>query len=101
MTAPWPRRPWPILNFAIVEVEYGRVAFTCDVDESAYNPIGLVHGGLVCTLADTVIGCAVHSTLGTGFAYNSIDITASYLRALTQDSGPLRSWWRPRRDRAS
>lgn len=78
-------------NFAIEEVQYGRVVFTCDVDESANNPIGLVHGGLVCTLADTVIGCAVHSTFGTEFAYNSIDISVSYLQAVTRESGTLRA----------
>lgn len=86
--------PAPIaqhFNFAIEEVEYGRVVFTCDVDESADNPIGLVHGGLICTFADTVIGCAVHSTLGPEFAYNSIDISVSYLGAVTRDSGPLRA----------
>ena len=44
-------------------------------DESAYNPIGMVHGGLACTLADTVVGCAVHTTLEAGTGYTSIDLT--------------------------
>jgi uncharacterized protein (TIGR00369 family) len=73
------------------EVEDGLVVFECRPDESAYNPIGVVHGGLVCTLADTVVGCAVHSTLELGVAYTSIDINVSYLRPVTRDSGLLRA----------
>ena len=41
-------------DFRPVSVELGDIVFTCMPDESAYNPIGMVHGGLVCTLLDTV-----------------------------------------------
>jgi uncharacterized protein (TIGR00369 family) len=49
----------------------------------------MVHGGLVCTLADTVAGCAVHSTLEAGVGFTSIDITVNYVRPVTLDSGTL------------
>ena len=51
-----------LMQFEIVEAEPA-VVFTCWPDESAYNPIGAIHGGLVCTLLDSVTACAVHSTL--------------------------------------
>ncbi len=73
----------------MVEVEEGRVSFTCRPDESAYNPIGAVHGGLVCTLLDSVCGCAVHSTLPLGKGYTSVEIKVSYLKAVRADSGLL------------
>ncbi|WP_326595785.1 PaaI family thioesterase [Streptomyces sp. NBC_01803] len=60
--------------------EKGEVVFVCTPDESAYNPIGLIHGGLVCTLLDTVAGCAVQSTLPVGTGYTSIEIKVNYLR---------------------
>jgi uncharacterized protein (TIGR00369 family) len=69
-----------LMGFSIEEVGEGRVVFGCVPDESHYNPIGLVHGGLVCTLADTVIGCAVHSLLAPGVGYTSIDLNISYVR---------------------
>ena len=52
----------------IAEVEEGRVSFTCRPDESAYNPIGVVHGGLVCTLLDSVcrLRRAQHAAAGQG-----------------------------------
>lgn len=83
-----------LMEFAITSVSEGEVVFTCLPDESAYNPIGMVHGGLVCTLLDSVTGCAVHSTLPLGMAYTSLDISVSYLRPVSADSGVLtaRGW---------
>jgi uncharacterized protein (TIGR00369 family) len=80
-----------LLGFRIVEVEEGYVVFEATPDDSVYNPIGVVHGGFVCTLADTVVGCAAHSTLPAGVAYTSIDLNVSYTRPVTRDSGTLRA----------
>ncbi|RBY89482.1 PaaI family thioesterase [Blastococcus sp. TF02A-30] len=78
-----------LVQMGITSVEEGRVEFTCAVDESVYNPIGVVHGGLVCTVLDTVAGCAVHTTLPAGVGYTSIELKVSYLRAVEVGSGPL------------
>jgi uncharacterized protein (TIGR00369 family) len=78
-----------LLDFDIVEVGEGRVVFGCVPDESHYNPIGMVHGGLVCTLADTVMGCAVHSLLEPGVGYTSIDLSISYVRPVFGDGRKL------------
>jgi len=80
-----------LLGFQMCEIEVGRAVFECEPDEAAYNPIGVVHGGLVCTLADTVAACAVHTTLEAGVAYTSIDVNVSYLRPVTSESGVLRA----------
>lgn len=73
----------------ILEVEPGSVTFTCTPDESHMNPIGVVHGGLVCTLLDSALGCATHTTLPAGTGYTSIEIKVSYLRPVTAAAGPL------------
>ncbi len=80
-----------LMGFSLVEVDYGLAVFECTPDESAYNPIGVVHGGLVCTLADSAAGCAVQSTLEAGVAYTSIDINVTYLRPVTKDTGLIRA----------
>jgi uncharacterized protein (TIGR00369 family) len=67
----------------------GRVVFTCQPDESAYNPIGAIHGGVVCTLLDSVAGCALHSTLPVGKGYTSVEIKVNYLKAVRLGSGLL------------
>src|ERR1700733_7425831 len=80
-----------LMGFHPVEVGEGYVVFEGTPDESVYNPIGMVHGGYVCTLADTVAACAVHSTLEAGTIYTSIDLNVSYTRKVTRDSGKLRA----------
>ena len=77
------------MGMEIAEVGVGSVTFHCRPDESHYNPIGMVHGGLVCTLLDSVLGCAAHTTLPKGTGYTSIEIKVNYLRPVTAGSGPL------------
>lgn len=78
-----------LMQFGLASAEPGRVVFTCVPDESAYNPIGAVHGGLVCTLLDSVLGCALHSTLPQGKGYTSVEIKVNYLKAVRLSSGLL------------
>ena len=77
------------LQFELVEAEVGRAVFTCTPDESVYNPIGAVHGGLVCTLLDSAAGCALPTTLPQGKGYTSVEIKVTYLKAVRADSGLL------------
>lgn len=43
----------------------------------------------MCTLLDSALGCATHSTLSAGTGYTSIEIKVNYLRPVNADSGPL------------
>ena len=78
-----------LMSMGITEVEPGRVTFTSEPGEEHYNPIGVVHGGLACTLLDTVVGCAAHTTLAAGVGYTSIDLNVSYLRPITLSTGTI------------
>ena len=73
----------------LIEVAPGTVTFRCLPDDSHYNPIGMVHGGLVCTLLDSALGCATHTTLPAGTGYTSIEIKVNFLRPVSADNGPL------------
>jgi uncharacterized protein (TIGR00369 family) len=78
-----------LMGFDIDSVEEGRAVFTAQPNESHYNPIGTVHGGLVCTLLDSVAGCAAQTTLPKGMAYTSLEIKVNYLRPVLASSGKL------------
>ncbi|WP_330178775.1 PaaI family thioesterase [Nocardia sp. NBC_01503] len=78
-----------LMNMRPVQVAAGDVVFACVPDESMYNPIGMVHGGVACTLLDTAAGCAVHSTLAEGVGYTSIEIKINYLRPIHSHTGEL------------
>ncbi len=88
VTGEVPRPPiMALLGMEIASVEDGEVAFTLEPHPSHYNPIGVVHGGVLSTVLDTVAGCAVHSTLQPGWGYTSIDLNVSYLRGVTLETG--------------
>jgi uncharacterized protein (TIGR00369 family) len=72
-----------LLGLGIVEVEPGRVTFSLDVGEHLYNPIGSVHGGVFCALLDSAMSCAVHSKLGPGQAYTTLELKVNLVKPLT------------------
>lgn len=78
-----------LMSMTAISAEPGTVTFTCLPDESQYNPIGTVHGGLVCTLLDSVCGCAVQTTLPAGQGYTSLEIKVNYLRPVLASTGQL------------
>jgi uncharacterized protein (TIGR00369 family) len=78
-----------LLGMWLTKADVGLVEFQCTPDESMYNPIGMVHGGIVSALADSAAGCAVHTTLAAGVGYSSIGLTVTFLRPVTLASGTL------------
>jgi uncharacterized protein (TIGR00369 family) len=72
-----------LLGMTVHSVERGEVAFGLDVGEHLYNPIGSVHGGVFCTLLDSAMGCAVHSSLDRGQAYTTLELKVNLVKALT------------------
>lgn len=78
-----------LMRMTLIDADVGTATFTCEPDESHYNPIGTVHGGLVCTLLDSAVGCAVQTTLPQGKGYTSIEIKVNYLRPVHAHTGTL------------
>ena len=78
-----------LMRMTLVSADTGTATFVCEPDESHYNPIGTGHGGLMCTLVDSALGCAVQSTLAQGLGYTSIEIKVNYLRPVYAHSGQL------------
>jgi uncharacterized protein (TIGR00369 family) len=79
------------LGYALLEVGEGRAVFGIQPAEFHYNPIGMVHGGIACTLLDSVMGCAVHSALPAGTGYTTLEIKVNMVKAISAASGPLRA----------
>jgi uncharacterized protein (TIGR00369 family) len=80
-----------LLGLEIVDVAKGEVTFAMTPAEKHYNPIGSVHGGVVATLLDTVMGCALHTLLPRGAWYTTLDINVRYHRGITLATGPVRA----------
>jgi Thioesterase superfamily len=63
-----------LMGFNASLFEEGRAIFEGEPAEYLYNPIGVVHGGYAMTLLDSAMGCAVHSTLGVGERYTTLEL---------------------------
>lgn len=80
-----------LMEFKIVEADFGRAVFEGRPSDRVYNPIGMVHGGYAMVLVDSVTGCAVQSTLDPGFSYGTVETKVNLTRPITRDSGLLRA----------
>ena len=49
----------------------------------------MVHGGLALTLLDSVMGCAVHTTLPAGVGYGTLELSVNLVRGITPATGPV------------
>ncbi|ORA32808.1 PaaI family thioesterase [Mycobacterium aquaticum] len=78
-----------LIGFAFEEIDDGRVVMTFNPHESQYNPIGMVHGGAISTVLDSVMGCAVHSMLPRGRGYTTLELKVNMLRAVRTQTGQL------------
>jgi len=85
-----PQPPFAVLlGISITEVSEGRVVFTTEPSEYHYNPLGTVHGGVMATLLDSALGCAVQSTLPAGTSYTTLELKVNYLRPVTTKTGTI------------
>ena len=79
------------IGFNLVHAEKGKVIVEGHPDRRVYNPLGAVHGGYAATLLDTACGLCAHTTLGPGRAHTTLELKISYVRGLTDKSGPVRA----------
>ena len=78
-----------LLGATMGTLERGRVTMSLAPAEYHYNPYGMVHGGVLATLLDTVMSCAILTQLPVGRGNTTIDITVNYLRAVSIETGPV------------
>jgi uncharacterized protein (TIGR00369 family) len=71
--------------------EHGHVVFHSVPGFRHYNPIGSVHGGYAAILLDSAMGLAVQTTLPVGTGYTTLEFKISFVRGMSQDTGPVRT----------
>jgi len=76
-----------LLGLTLEELERGRTVFSIVADELHENPMGTMHGGIVATLVDTAMGCAVSSTLPADAGFTTLELSTNFVRAITQATG--------------
>lgn len=73
-----------LLGMTMKEIEPGRAVFAMPIDARHYNPLGTLHGGIYCDLADAAMGWAYAATLGEGESFTTVELKINFLRAVRQ-----------------
>src|SRR5882672_2658524 len=71
-----------LLGFVLKSIEPGHAVFEMEADERHHNPMGTLHGGVYCDLADAAMGYAYAATLGEGETFTTIELKINFLRAV-------------------
>jgi uncharacterized protein (TIGR00369 family) len=76
--------PFPImktLGLRLVDVGEGTVSFEMEANTQLHsNPMGTIHGGVLCDIADAAIGTAHFTTIAEGESFTSIDLQINFFR---------------------
>jgi uncharacterized protein (TIGR00369 family) len=71
-----------LLGMRAVEMDLGRSVMELDADRRMANPMGTLHGGVICDLADAAMGTAFATTLEDDETFTSVDLTAKFLKPI-------------------
>src|SRR5215472_4165968 len=69
-----------LIGFEMSEVEGGRALAHLAVGPQHANPMGTLHGGILCDLADAAMGMAFTSTLDADHSFTTLELKINFLR---------------------
>ena len=72
-----------LIGFTVIAAEPGRV--TCRMDtrvEKHANPMGTVHGGILCDIADAAMGLSHATLLQDGESFTTLELKMNFLRPI-------------------
>jgi len=68
------------LGMRILSQEGGRAVVEMEATERHANPMGTLHGGILCDLADAVMGVAFASSLAAEESFTTLELKVNFLR---------------------
>jgi uncharacterized protein (TIGR00369 family) len=69
-----------LLGFRLTEIEAGSATVELDVTERFWNPMGTLHGGVLCDIADAAMGLAYAAALNDDESFTTVELKINYLR---------------------
>lgn len=75
------------LGIEPTEFSERRATFALTPGPEHLNPLGVVHGGILSTLLDSAMGCAVHTTLQAGETYTTLELDVKFVRPVLAGQG--------------
>src|SRR5437660_10191586 len=70
-----------LIGFEAKEIADGRATVTLAAGPQHANPMGTLHGGILCDIADAAMGMALGSTLAEGETFTTLELKGYPLKA--------------------
>ncbi|MED3383362.1 PaaI family thioesterase [Bacillus subtilis] len=71
-----------VLGFNVTDVDKGWVVIEIDANEKLHNPMGTLHGGILCDIADAAMGYAFSTTLAEDELFTTVEIKLNFLKPI-------------------
>lgn len=71
-----------LIGLRMVEIDRDRAVFELDADERHSNPMGTLHGGVICDLADAALGMAWASDLDEGESFTTLELKVNFFKPI-------------------
>jgi uncharacterized protein (TIGR00369 family) len=69
-----------LIGFEAKEIADGRATVTLAAGPQHANPMGTLHGGILCDIADAAMGMAFASTLGPDESFTTVELKINFFR---------------------
>jgi acyl-coenzyme A thioesterase PaaI-like protein len=74
-----------LIGFVLKSIEPGHAIFEMEADERHHNPMGTLHGGIYCDIADAAMGYAYAATLTAEARVVKAGSTVGYVECEVKD----------------
>lgn len=77
--------PPPIANligFKVSSIEAGKAVVEFEAGEEHANPMGTLHGGVLCDISDAAMGMAYASSLNEGESFTTLELKINFLKPI-------------------
>jgi uncharacterized protein (TIGR00369 family) len=71
-----------LIGFTVGEIADGRAVATLEAGPQHANPMGTLHGGILCDIADAAMGMAFASTLAADESFTTVELNINYFRPI-------------------
>jgi uncharacterized protein (TIGR00369 family) len=69
-----------LIGFKLVSISSGKAAIEFEADEKHTNPMGTLHGGVLCDISDAAMGMAYASRLKEGESFTTLELKINFLK---------------------
>ena len=73
-----------LVGFKVKDIAQGRATVLLAAGPQHANPMGTLHGGILCDIADAAMGVAFASTLAPGESFTTVELKINFFRPVWQ-----------------